>query len=145
MQVLYVPSRLVHGVSVVCRQDCRFLLVKRKNPPFQGWFSFPGGKVRSAEHPHAAAKREFLEETGLTVTKLAHFATLDMAGEMQQSARYYLSVYQALATTGTARAGDDALLLTWATPAQMQQMRDIPSVTAIARQLAPTTQEGSLP
>ena len=46
----------------------RLVLVKRKNPPYQGKFALPGGFVEIGESTEKAASREAFEETGLNVT-----------------------------------------------------------------------------
>ena len=45
------------------------LLVKRKNPPFQGELAFPGGFIEANELPLDACLRELYEETDLTLKK----------------------------------------------------------------------------
>lgn len=45
----------------------RLVLVKRKNPPYQGKFALPGGFVEIGESTEKAAAREVFEETGLSV------------------------------------------------------------------------------
>jgi colanic acid biosynthesis protein WcaH len=42
----------------------RFLMVKRKNKPFEGTWWFPGGRVLKNETVHDAALRKLKEETG---------------------------------------------------------------------------------
>lgn len=91
-----------------------------------------------------AAKRELYEETGLTATRLVHFATLDLGKETKQQKSYFLSVYHALDISGTAAAADDAISLHWLSLAEMEQVPVIPSVYAIAKQLEQTIDKKDL-
>jgi 8-oxo-dGTP diphosphatase len=60
------PSRPVVAVGLVARDRTgRLLLVERGNPPHQGRWSLPGGRVEAGETIAAAAARELAEETGL--------------------------------------------------------------------------------
>ncbi|MCC4769704.1 NUDIX domain-containing protein [Methanosarcina sp. DH2] len=45
----------------------KLVLVKRKNPPYEGKFALPGGFVEIGESTEKAASREAFEETGLSV------------------------------------------------------------------------------
>jgi 8-oxo-dGTP diphosphatase len=53
---------------VVFDRAGRLLLIRRKNPPFQGQFALPGGFVEYGERMEAAALRELKEETGIDGT-----------------------------------------------------------------------------
>ncbi|MBN2015035.1 MAG: NUDIX hydrolase [Candidatus Altiarchaeota archaeon] len=58
------PSLAVDAVVV---DGGGIILVKRKNPPFKGWWALPGGFVGYGETVEYAVRREVLEETGLEV------------------------------------------------------------------------------
>jgi mutator protein MutT len=67
------PTRI--AIAVVEHED-RFLIGQR--PPgaaLAGLWEFPGGKVEEGETPRAAAVRECLEETGLTVEICGEYST----------------------------------------------------------------------
>lgn len=53
-------------VGAIVRDDAgRLLLVRRANPPAQGTWSLPGGRVEAGESWEQAVRRELAEETGV--------------------------------------------------------------------------------
>jgi 8-oxo-dGTP diphosphatase len=53
--------------AVVFDSAGRLLLIKRANPPAQGLWSLPGGRLEANESAEDGVVREVAEETGLTV------------------------------------------------------------------------------
>jgi len=97
---------LPQAASVIVLRRDSVLMVERARPPFQGLWSFPGGRSEPGEIVEATARRELLEETGLTVGPLLLLGTFQPVAEISA---LELSVYAARAGPGEPRAGDDAL------------------------------------
>nr|MDO8082409.1 NUDIX hydrolase [Candidatus Freyarchaeota archaeon] len=55
------------AVDAIILMDDFVVLVKRRNPPFQGHYALPGGFVEIGEFVEEAVVREAREETGLEV------------------------------------------------------------------------------
>jgi 8-oxo-dGTP diphosphatase len=96
------------------------LLIRRKNPPFQGLWSLPGGFLDEGETLDACAARELKEETGLSgiaLHPLANFSTpgRDPRGWTVSAAYVGLAPREAKAT-----AADDAAAAAW------HGLRDLP-------------------
>ena len=78
-------------VGAVVIDEGQLLLVRRGNPPGEGSWSVPGGRVEPGEHLQDAAQRELAEETGLVgrnmrflgwverISPAHHFVILDFA------------------------------------------------------------------
>jgi ADP-ribose pyrophosphatase len=66
------------AVGAVVIKEGKILLVKRKYPPKQGKWAIPGGSVNLGESLQAAAEREIMEETGLTIAAKDPVHTFDL-------------------------------------------------------------------
>ena len=53
----------------------KVLLIRRKHPPFEGFWTFPGGFVNMDEDLESAASRELKEETAISGIQLKQFKT----------------------------------------------------------------------
>jgi len=62
--------------AVVFDVDGRLLLIQRANPPAQGRWSLPGGRVEPGEQAQDAVRREVREETGLDVEVIREVGTV---------------------------------------------------------------------
>ena len=71
------PERPLVGIGVVLLKPDAVLLVRRGKPPSSGSWSLPGGAQELGETAEQAARRELLEETGLTAGALTLAANVD--------------------------------------------------------------------
>jgi 8-oxo-dGTP diphosphatase len=75
------PSVTVDIVVVAQLEGQRcVLLVRRRNPPFQGRWALPGGFVEPNEPLEKAARRELWEETGVLPKRLEQLHTFGEPG-----------------------------------------------------------------
>lgn len=93
--------------SVVFDEAGRVLLIRRKNPPFQGHFALPGGFVDVGETTEAAALRELKEETGIEGSSPR---LIDVYSDPRRDTRHHVVsiAYLVSALSYDFHAGDDA-------------------------------------
>ena len=111
------PARPFVGVGAVVFKDRRVLLVRRGHAPRKGMWSLPGGLQEVGETVFAAARREVLEETGLTIEIMELVDVVDsITRDAQDRARYHYTLVDVRAEwrAGEAVAGDDAEAVAWA-------------------------------
>ncbi len=110
------PSRPLVGVSAAIVDRGKVLLVQRGNAPLQGMWSFPGGLIKAGEKLIDAARRELLEETGITAGPLKQIDVIEILDIDQDRARhhYILIIYSGAYKSGAAQAASDASALCWA-------------------------------
>jgi len=93
--------------------DTSFLLIQRKNPPFQNQWAFPGGFMEMDETLIETAHRELFEETGVKNIELTQFKTYD-AIDRDPRHRTISTVFVGYCNKNNfVSAGDDALNAKW--------------------------------
>ena len=109
------PSVTVDVVTFTLREDdLQVLLIKRRNPPFEGMWAIPGGFVDIAESLEEAALRELEEETGVRdvyLEQLYTFGDVDRDPRGRTITVAYFALVPAHAVQP--RAGDDAAEARW--------------------------------
>ncbi|NKC50286.1 NUDIX domain-containing protein [Ochrobactrum cytisi] len=140
--VLPIPAT-VHGVSLICRREGRFLLVERGKSRGKAGLLFRGS-IEPGETPEQAAIRELKEETALDAKALSHVITLDLALEGKAyDTSYYLSVFRARQVSGQEVAGDDAASIRWLAIDEMASAKVTDSTLDVARAVAENEDECS--
>ncbi len=122
------------AVATLILQDGKVLLVKRAGDPKKGFWALPAGFIEWDEDPAAAAKRECLEETGLTmrIDRLVDvFHTPDDGGLADIVIAYAASI-----TSGALQAADDAEDASWFTRDNLPELAFLPSQRLLAKWVA---------
>lgn len=113
----------VAAVLAVVARDGQVLLVRRANPPDQGLWGFPGGRIEVGETLLAAAERELSEETaiiGRAGPLIEAFDLLDHAVDGTLRHHFVVLVVGCAWVSGSPAAGDDALEAAWFEVAGLQ-------------------------
>jgi len=88
------------------------LLIERGNEPFRGSWAFPGGFLNIDEDAPDGARRELLEETGLTATHISQLGAFT-AVDRDPRERVISVAYFTLMRVVPVEGGDDAARAQW--------------------------------
>jgi 8-oxo-dGTP diphosphatase len=95
----------------------KVLLIRRRLPPFEGYWAIPGGFVEPGETLEAAARRELLEETGAQAARLEQLHTFGDPGRDPRGWTISVAYLAQLSEDGLLprglRAGSDAGEIGW--------------------------------
>ncbi|WP_072369838.1 NUDIX hydrolase [Hyphomicrobium sp. NDB2Meth4] len=108
----FPPTPALTTDCVVFDGRGRLLLIRRKNPPFQGAYALPGGFVEIGETTDNGCRRELSEETGLNVGELT---LVGVYSDPDRDPRGHTCSIAYLANVASAEpvAGDDAAAAEW--------------------------------
>lgn len=111
--------------AVALDGEGRLLLVRRANPPAQGRWSLPGGRVEPGESHEAAVVREVAEETGLRARVIAEVGTVER--EAPGGGTFVIRDFLVEAA-GVPAAADDASDAAWVTRAELEALPTSPGL-----------------
>jgi ADP-ribose pyrophosphatase len=124
-------------VGAIVFKDHKVLLVRRGNPPAEDLWAIPGGRVELGESLPAAAEREILEETGITIHAREAVYTFDVIErDASGRTRFHYVIVDLIAeyVSGNIKAGDDAAAARWVSSDEMAALK----VSSKTRQLLKT-------
>lgn len=114
---------IVTVVAALIRKDGKFLIGRRSTGKYQGFWEFPGGKVKNNEEFEVALKREIHEELEITI-KIERFVF-----KIEYTyPDFVLSMYCYLATTLAEKfALNDHSELSWFDPISKMEIDWLPA------------------
>lgn len=110
------PQKPEVAVGALILKNQKVLLVKRNQPPSEDLWALPGGKVHLGETLQQAAKREILEEAGITIIPGRPIYSFDtIQTDQQGNVRFHYVIIDLFAEfkEGELKAGDDASEAGW--------------------------------
>jgi ADP-ribose pyrophosphatase len=128
------PEQPRVAVGAIVFKDHRVLLVRRGKPPAEDLWAVPGGRVELGETLSAAAEREILEETGITIhakEAVYIFDVIERDAAGRTRFHYVIIDLTAEYISGNIKAGDDAAAARWVASDEMAAL----TVSSKTRQL----------
>ena len=132
------PTLPMVGVGVLIQDEDRYLMIKRAANPDKGLWSVPGGIVELGEKVVETAKREALEETGLTVEIVKRLGVVDkIEYDNDNKILYHFIIIQFLAIPigGQLKPMDDALEATWINGNKLNEYQLTKSLESFLKQI----------
>ncbi len=111
------PTRPFVGIGIVVIKGDHVLLCRRGKPPNIGTWTLPGGAQDLGETCEAAARRELMEETALSVGALRFCAHVDVVRrDDDERVRFHYTIldFAARWESGEPLAGSDVSDVQWA-------------------------------
>lgn len=119
----------IPGAGAVVINDGLMLLIRRARGAYVDHWAVPGGRQRRGETMRAAAAREVLEETGLTIEVGESVWVGDILDDADPPAYHYTVVdFRGTVVGGELVAGDDAAEARWVPVAEVRNMLLTPTM-----------------
>ena len=80
------------GVGVIIQNEQGQILIGKRKGSHSPYYSIPGGHLENGETFEEAAKKEILEETGLTLYKLSLIALTNNLRTYEETGKHYVSI-----------------------------------------------------
>jgi mutator protein MutT len=124
-------------VGALIIEEDKLLMIRRGNPPFEGYWSIPGGKIKWGEKLEEALKREVQEELSVEVEvgELAGIVESIVEKEGDVVYHYILIDYFCRIISGTPKASSDALELRWVSLKELRNIKVTPSLLKLLKEL----------
>lgn len=106
------PPKCAVTADAVILENKQIVLIKRKNPPFQGGYALPGGLVEHDETVENACIREAKEETSLNV-KIKKLIGIYSDPNRDPRGRTITAAFLCERISGSLAADDDAAAAEW--------------------------------
>lgn len=124
------------GAGAVVINDGLMLLIRRARGAYVDHWAVPGGRQRRGETMRAAAAREVLEETGLTIEVGESVWVGDILDDADPPAYHYTVVdFRGTVVGGELVAGDDAAEARWVPVAEVRNMLLTPTMVDLIDRL----------
>jgi 8-oxo-dGTP diphosphatase len=125
-------TQLPNAASVALFDGGRVLLIQRARAPWLGKWSLPGGRLEAGEDAETCARREILEEIGLSVSELLPVMQMALGGPQQ----FVLQVFATRRFAGAIVANDEIADHRWLEPDLIGALPTTPDLAeVIARAL----------
>ena len=135
------PGRIDVALAIPLRDGKLFVARRAESAHLGRFWEFPGGKIEAGEEPAETARRELLEETGLTATLLEPLVVV-VHDYADRPLRFH--VYLAREPTGEVRV-DGGRESAWLTPAELAELELPPANRSMLRALRWRISDGTPP
>ncbi|CAB5094079.1 hypothetical protein D3OALGA1CA_3180 [Olavius algarvensis associated proteobacterium Delta 3] len=113
------------AVGALVFREGNVLLVRRGQPPAEGVWAIPGGRIELGENLQRAAEREIREETGVRIKAGDPVFTFDVIErDSDGRVRFHYVIVDLMAeyVDGDPIAGDDAREVRWISPGDLTHL-----------------------